>query len=103
MYGPPAWRPVERLVLFLAVVLSVSELFAQSSQPTLANLTSARVEAGMSTSDALARIGREPDQEVEIGAACGVLQIMSWDDSQMRIISVGGVVASIAMGDQPQR
>ena len=52
----------------------------------------------MSTAAALELVGRQPDHDVEIGAACGTLHIMSWEHSSLQIISVGGTVSSVANG-----
>ena len=49
----------------------------------------------MSLEEALELLGKAPDSESEIGAACGMLDIMTWDDEGTRLISVDGTVTSI--------
>lgn len=89
-------HPRARLAACLLAIVASSAVWAQSNSPTPGGLTAEGVETGMSTAAALDLIGRAPDHEVEVGAGCGVLQIMSWNDSPLRIISVGGVVSSVA-------
>jgi hypothetical protein len=54
-----------------------------------------RVEVGMSLEDALEVVGKAPDSEAEIGAACGMLDVLTWDEDGTRIISVDGTVTSV--------
>ena len=54
-----------------------------------------RLEVGMSLEEALALVGKNPDSEEEVGAACGMLDVHTWDKEGTRIISVDGTVTSI--------
>ncbi|UCH46690.1 MAG: hypothetical protein JSU95_11265 [Betaproteobacteria bacterium] len=54
-----------------------------------------RLEVGMSLEEALELLGKDPDSESEIGAACGMLDVLTWDDEGTRLISVDGTVTSI--------
>ena len=60
-----------------------------------AQSTGRRLEVGMSLEEALELLGKAPDSESEIGAACGMLDVMTWDDEGTRLISVDGTVTSI--------
>jgi hypothetical protein len=57
-----------------------------------------RLEVGMSLEEALELLGKDPDSESEIGAACGMLDVLTWDDDGTRLISVDGTVTSIFEG-----
>lgn len=57
-----------------------------------------RLEVGMSLQEALELVGTNPDSEEEIGAACGMLDVHTWDEDGTRIISVDGTVTSIFDG-----
>lgn len=61
-----------------------------------------RVEVGMSLKDALELVGRTPDSEEEVGAACGMLDVFTWNDDGTKIISVDGTVTSIVEGNNDQ-
>ncbi len=54
-----------------------------------------RLEVGMSLEEALELLGKDPDSESEIGAACGMLDVLTWDEEGTRLISVDGTVTSI--------
>jgi len=54
------------------------------------------IKLGMSAAQAIHLLGREPDQQTVIGAACGMLEILSWQHEQTRIITSGGVVSSVS-------
>ena len=56
---------------------------------------SRRPEVGMSLAEALALVGAEPDSQEEVGAACGMLDVLTWDEDGTQIISVDGTVTSI--------
>ncbi len=54
-----------------------------------------RPEVGMPLAEALELLGKAPDSETEIGAACGMLDVLTWDEEGTRLISVDGTVTSI--------
>ncbi len=62
-----------------------------------------RLQVGMSIEEAIELLGSDPDSETEIGAACGVLDILSWDEDGTRIIGVDGTVTSIVEDGTIQR
>jgi len=57
-----------------------------------------RPEVGMSLEEALALVGKNPDSEEAVGAACGKLDVHTWDEDGTKIISVDGTVTSIVDG-----
>ena len=57
-----------------------------------------RPEVGMSLQEALALVGQDPDSQEEVGAACGMLDVLTWDEDGTKIISVDGTVTSIVEG-----
>jgi len=61
-----------------------------------------RPEVGMSLQEALALVGDDPDSQEEVGAACGMLDVLTWDKDGTRIISVDGTVTSIVEGKNKQ-
>ena len=61
-----------------------------------------RLKVGMSLEEALALVGKDPDSQEEIGAACGMLDVHNWDEDGTRIISVDGTVTSIVEGKKPR-
>ena len=67
-----------------------------------AQSTSRRLEVGMSLEEALDVLGKAPDSESEIGAACGMLDVLTWDDDGTRLISVDGTVTSIFEGNNSE-
>ena len=98
------------LSLFLAVLAPVAGAIAGDAPETPAGSVQAgeivgdgldqslRPEVGMSLEEALALIGSSPDSEQEIGAACGMLDVLTWDEEGTKIISVDGTVTSIVKG-----
>jgi hypothetical protein len=64
-----------------------------------AQSTARRLEVGMSLEEALDVLGKAPDSESEIGAACGMLDVLTWEDDGTRLISVDGTVTSIFEGN----
>jgi len=54
-----------------------------------------RLEVGMPIEQAIELLGGDPDSETEVGGACGMLDILTWDEDGTRIISVDGTVTSI--------
>ena len=62
-----------------------------------------RLEVGMPIEQAIALLGGDPDSEIEVGGACGMLDILTWDEDGTRIISVDGTVASIVEDGTRQR
>jgi len=54
-----------------------------------------RLQVGMPIEQAIELLGGSPDDETEVGAACGMLDILTWDDNGTQIISVDGTVTSI--------
>ena len=56
----------------------------------------------MSLQEALALVGDDPDSQEEVGAACGMLDVLTWDKDGTRIISVDGTVTSIVEGKNKQ-
>ena len=54
-----------------------------------------RLEVGMPIELAIELLGGDPDSETEVGGACGMLDILTWDEDGTRIISVDGTVTSI--------
>ena len=61
-----------------------------------------RPEVGMSLQEALALVGSSPDSEEEVGAACGMLDVLTWDGDGTKIISVDGTVTSIVKGTKQE-
>jgi hypothetical protein len=55
-----------------------------------------RIEPGMPAELAIRLLGRKPDSELSIGAACGMLEVLTWDGGRTRIITSDGVVSSVA-------
>jgi hypothetical protein len=55
-------------------------------------------EVGMSLQEALALVGSSPDSQEEVGAACGMLDVLTWHEDGTKIISVDGTVTSIVNG-----
>ena len=55
-------------------------------------------EVGMSLQEALALVGSNPDSQEEVGAACGMLDVLTWHEDGTKIISVDGRVTSIVNG-----
>ncbi len=62
----------------------------------------ARPAVGMSLKEALALVGDAPDSQEEVGAACGMLDVLTWDEDGTTIISVDGTVTSIVEGKKQQ-
>ncbi len=62
-----------------------------------------RLEVGMPIEQAIALLGGDPDSETEVGGACGMLDILTWDEDGTRIISVDGTVTSIVKDGTRQR
>ncbi len=58
--------------------------------------TVGQIDPGMPIARALELLGQPPDQTVEIGAACGMLEIMTWRQLDLKVIGVGGVVTSVS-------
>ena len=54
-----------------------------------------QIQPGMRADLAIQLLGRSPDQTTEIGAACGMLEILSWQDEQTKIITSGGIISSV--------
>jgi hypothetical protein len=54
-----------------------------------------RLHVGMPIEQAIELIGGGPDSETAVGGACGMLDILTWDDHGTIIISVDGTVTSI--------
>ena len=54
-----------------------------------------RIELGMPLSAVIEMFGRDPDESTEIGAACGMLEIISWGPERTKIITNRGKVSSI--------
>lgn len=54
-----------------------------------------RLEVGMPIEQAIELLGGDPDSQTEVGGACGMLDILTWDEDGTRIISVDGTVTSI--------
>ncbi len=57
-----------------------------------------RLKVGMSLEEALEVVGKSPDSQSEIGAACGKLDVLTWDDDGTRLISVDGTISSVVEG-----
>ena len=53
------------------------------------------IEPGMSAADAISLLGRQPDGKTEIGAACGMLEVLTWGQEQTRVILSDGRVSSV--------
>ena len=62
-----------------------------------------RLEVGMPIEQAIELLGGDPDSETEVGGACGMLDILTWDEDGTRIISVDGTVTSIVKDGTRQR
>ena len=79
----------------MAAVLN--ELKMPDGEPALwqAAISERRVELGMPVSTLIEMLGRDPDEITEIGAACGMLEIISWGPEQTKIIANRGKVSSI--------
>lgn len=54
-----------------------------------------QLKVGMPIEQAIKLLGGNPDSETEVGAACGELNILTWNEDGTRIISVDGTVTSI--------
>ncbi len=52
----------------------------------------------MSLEEALNIVGKNPDSQSEIGAACGKLDVLTWNDDGTRLISVDGTISSVVEG-----
>jgi len=61
------------------------------------------LQVGMPIEQAIELLGGAPDSETEVGGACGMLDILTWDEDGTRIISVDGTVTSIVEGANTQR
>jgi len=62
-----------------------------------------RLKVGMSLEEALKVLGKDPDSQSEIGAACGKFDVLTWDEDGTRLISVDGTISSVYEGkQQPQ-
>jgi hypothetical protein len=59
-----------------------------------------RLKVGMSLEEALEVLGKTPDSQNEIGAACGKFDVLTWDEDGTRLISVDGTISSIYEGKQ---
>jgi len=94
---------IQRLFVVLPLAIAGS-LSAQENKPDkdlpLANPMEQHIEPGMPAALAIRLLGREPDGKTEIGAACGMLEILTWRDEQTRIITNGGIVASVNKSSQ---
>ena len=62
-----------------------------------------RLQVGMPIEQAIELLGGSPDDETEVGAACGMLDILTWDEDGTQIISVDGTVTSIVKDGTTQR
>ncbi len=62
-----------------------------------------RLQVGMPVEHAIELLGGDPDSETEVGGACGMLDILTWDEDGTRIISVDGTVTSIVEDGTRQR
>lgn len=63
-----------------------------------------RLKVGMSLEEALKILGKDPDSQSEIGAACGKFNVLTWDEDGTRLISVDGTISSVYDGkDKPQK
>ena len=61
------------------------------------------LQVGMPIEQAIELLGGDPDSETEVGGACGMLDILTWDEDGTRIISVDGTVTSIVEDGTRQR
>lgn len=61
------------------------------------------LQVGMPIEQAIELLGGDPDSETEVGGACGMLDILTWDEDGTRIISVDGTVTSIVEDGTGQR
>lgn len=59
-----------------------------------------RLKVGMSLEEALEVLGKDPDSQSEIGAACGKFNVLTWDEDGTRLISVDGTISSVYEGKQ---
>jgi hypothetical protein len=64
-------------------------------------IAAGRIEPGMPTYIAVGLLGREPDQAAEVGAACGMLDVLTWHQEQTRIVTSDGVVTSVTTASKP--
>lgn len=63
-----------------------------------------RLKVGMSLEEALKVLGKDPDSQSEIGAACGKFNVLTWDEDGTRLISVDGTISSVYDGkEKPQK
>ncbi len=62
-----------------------------------------RLQVGMPIAQAIELLGGNPDSETEIGAACGMLDVLTWAENGTKIISVDGTVTSIVEGGIGER
>lgn len=72
---------------------------SQTSKHFVAQPQDPTVVPGMPVETAIALLGREPDLSQEIGAACGMLEIMTWQDENVRLVTTGGSVTSVGAND----
>ena len=92
---------MKRLLALLVIAASgsVQAETAVVGQESLVNLSQAftEIQPGMPADVAIQLLGREPDQTTEIGAACGMLEILSWRGEQTKLIASDGVISSIIL------
>ena len=36
-----------------------------------------------------------PEERIEIGAACGMLEVFSWNQGRIRLVAVDGIITSV--------
>ena len=73
---------------------------AQGEAGNAPSSVKSRLKVGMSLEEALKVVGKDPDSESEIGAACGKFNVLTWDEDGTRLISVDGTISSVYEGKQ---
>lgn len=56
------------------------------------------VRVGMSVTEVLRHLGQEPDHSALVGAGCGMLEVLTWDEQATRLVAIDGVVSSVTRG-----
>ena len=53
-----------------------------------------RLQEGMMAANASRHLGT-PEEHTEIGAACGMLEVLSWNQGKIRLVVVDGIITSV--------
>ena len=96
-----------RIVPALGLILLAGTAAARSEPtavptPLERTLQIDAVQPGMSVADAIRHLGRDPDHSSVVGAACGMLEVLAWDDLATRLVAVDGTISSVARESAPR-